>query len=214
MNSFKRAIMFAVCTCVAVMPSLRAEDLGQIGPVHPIIERNAIEVLQQKMKRLQASGKIAKLQSEARQRAEFAAKNPTPVNGLVVVQKESERLIDPTVTYNDAIRGDQGEIIVPAGTRINPLQYQAFSKRIVFFDGRDLQQAEAVRKMVATYGAKIKPVLVAGNWFDLAKAWKTQVYFDQHGTLVKRWGIRAVPSVVEQRGQFLVIKEIPAKALT
>ncbi len=49
--------------------------------------------------------------------------------------------------------------------------------------------------------------------FDLTKAWKTQVYFDQRGTLSKRFGITAVPTVISQQGAYLQVDEVPAKDL-
>ncbi|WP_330996376.1 hypothetical protein [Burkholderia cepacia] len=59
----------------------------------------------------------------------------------------------------------------------------------------------------------MKPILVAGSWLDLTKSWKTQVYYDQHGSLSKRFGIRAVPALIRQQDKVLVLDEIPAKEL-
>ena len=84
----------------------------------------------------------------------------------------------------------------------------------LFFDGRDPEQREAVGRLVAKGGQlKVKPILVAGSWLDLTKAWKTQVFYDQKGTLSKRFGITAVPAVIRQQGKMLVLDEIPAKEL-
>jgi conjugal transfer pilus assembly protein TraW len=47
----------------------------------------------------------------------------------------------------------------------------------------------------------------------MTRAWKTQVFFDQQGTLARRFGLRAVPTVVRQRGAMLLLEEIPAKEL-
>ena len=137
-----------------------------------------------------------------------------PVDGITTVQKAAQRLIDPTVTYAQAVKADDGRIVVPAGSRVNPLDLISLSKVLVFFDGRDPAQRDAVGRLLASKGQlTVKPILVAGSWLDLTKAWKTQVFFDQHGTLSRRFGVTAVPSVIRQQGRMLQLDEIPAKDL-
>ena len=58
------------------------------------------------------------------------------------------------------------------------------------------------------YGAsRAKLILVKGAPLELMKSRQRRFYFDQGGTLVKRFGIRAVPASVEQQGRVLVITE-------
>ena len=190
-----------------------ADELGVIGPVYPIAEENAVDTILKRLKDKERTGELKRIQQQAVKRSVQSAKNPRPVEGLATVRERSERLIDPSVRYSQAVTTDDGQIVVPAGATINPLLVTALSKRLVFFDGRDKAQAEAVRKMVAKEGAKVKPILVAGSWFDMSKAWKTQVFYDQAGKLTQRFGIRAVPSVISQSGGHLLVQEVPAGEL-
>lgn len=206
-------------TCVALAAAcltgyVVAEDLGAVGPVYEIAERDAIVAMKAKMEKLQKSGKLDKLSKEARNRVASAAKSPTPVDGIGTVLVPSSRLIDPTVVYSEPVKTETGQVILPAGARINPLESAGLTKTLVFFDGRDSHQVSAVAALVKKHGSRVKPVLVAGNWFDLSKEWNAQVYFDQKGTLSKRWGIKAVPAVVTQHGNRLLVREVPAKELT
>lgn len=213
MNSSKAILAVAAAALAAACIGAQAEELGQIGPVYPIGEESALDTILARLKEKERTGELKRIQQEAIRRSVASAKNPKPVEGLTTVQERSKRLIDPTVTYSRAITTDDGQIVVPAGSKINPLLVTSLSKRLVFFDGRDKAQAEAVRKMVAKGGAKVKPILVAGSWFDTSKAWKTQVYYDQQGKLSQRFGIRAVPSVISQQGAMLLVEEVPAKEL-
>lgn len=209
-----KPIFLAVCAAiVASSTAARAEELGVIGPVYPIGEESALDTILNKLKEKERSGELKKIQDAAIKRSVKTAKNPAPVDGLVTVKERKERLIDPTVTYNQAVKTEEGAIVVPAGAKINPLLVTSLSKKLVFFDGRDKAQTEAVRKMVAKYSTKVKPILVAGSWYDTSKAWKTQVYYDQHGKLSQRFGIHAVPTVISQQGAMLLLEEIPAKEL-
>ena len=199
-------------TLASVMPAY-AEELGVIGPVYPIGEKSALDTILNKLKEKERSGELQKLQQAAIKRSVNSAKNPAPVGGLVTAQERKQRFIDPTVTYDKAVTTDEGLIVVPAGSKINPLLVTSLSKRLVFFDGRDKAQTEAVHKMVLKYSTKVKPILVAGSWYDTSKAWKTQVFYDQQGKLSKRFGIEAVPTVISQQGGMLLLEEVPAKEL-
>lgn len=209
-----KPIFLAVCAAIVASNAVvRAEELGVIGPVYPIGEESALDTILNKLKEKERSGELKKIQDAAVKRSVNSAKNPPPVDGLVTVKERKERLIDPTVTYNQAVKTEEGAIVVPAGAKINPLLVTSLSKKLVFFDGRDKAQTEAVRKMVAKYSTKVKPILVAGSWYDTSKAWQTQVYYDQHGKLSQRFGIHAVPTVISQQGAMLLLEEIPAKEL-
>jgi len=207
-------IILALCAAIVASSSgARAEDLGVIGPVYPIGEESALDTILNKLKAKERSGELKAIQDAAVKRTVNSVKNPRPVAGLVTAQERKTRLIDPTVTYSHAVTADEGAIVVPAGAKINPLLVTSLSKRLVFFDGRDKAQAEAVRRMVAQHSTKVKPILVAGSWYETSKAWKTQVYYDQHGKLSQRFGIAAVPSVISQQGAMLLLEEIPAGEL-
>lgn len=209
-----KPIFLAVCAAiVASSTAAHSEELGVIGPVYPIGEESALDTIMNKLKEKERSGELKKIQDAAVKRSVNSAKNPAPVDGQVTAKDRKKRLIDPTVTYNQAVKTEEGAIVVPAGAKINPLLVTSLSKKLVFFDGRDKAQSEAVRKMVAKYSTKVKPILVAGSWYDTSKAWKTQVYYDQHGKLSERFGVHAVPTVISQQGAMLLLEEIPAKEL-
>jgi conjugal transfer pilus assembly protein TraW len=210
---FSDALLGGLVAAMLVAVAARADDLGVIGPTYAIGEESALDTIMKRLREKERTGELKRIRKEAIERSVNSVKKPRPVEGLATVRDRAQRLVDPTVTYSRAITTDEGQIVVPAGARINPLLVTALTKRLVFFDGRDKAQAEAVRKMVASYGAKVKPILVAGSWFDTSKAWKTQVYFDQQGKLSQRFGIRAVPSVISQQGAMLLVEEVPAREL-
>jgi conjugal transfer pilus assembly protein TraW len=205
--------LIAVLLCSALVPIAQAESVGTIGQTYPIDEESALSMIMNKLRAKERNGDMKRYQQEAVKRSLGSLKNMPPVQGIGTVTARAQRLIDPTVYYPKAITTDEGRIVVPAGAKINPLLVTGLSKRLVFFDGRDPEQASAVRRMVQRESTKVKPILVAGSWLDLTKAWKTQVYFDQKGILSERFGIRAVPSIISQQGASLLLQEVPAKEL-
>lgn len=190
-----------------------AGSLTSLGPTYPIAEEDAMVAMQKKLKRMEASGELAKLQEQARQRIMRNIEEPAPVAGITATEKRSVRYFDPTITIPQAITDGTGRVVVAAGTKINPLDHVGLTKRWVFFDGRDAAQTVKVRAMVAKDGPRVKAILVAGSFMKTMREWGVQVYFDQYGQLSRRFGIAHVPSVVSQDGKRLKIEEIPSEEL-
>ncbi len=103
----------------------------------------------------------------------------------------------------------KGNILVPAGTRQNPLAVVSLSKHLLFFDGSDERQVAWAHATIARYGGKVKPILVAGSYLALMQRWQLPVYFDQQGALTHKLGITHVPALVSQEGLQLRIDELP-----
>ncbi|KVT55584.1 type-F conjugative transfer system protein TraW [Burkholderia ubonensis] len=197
----------------ATAGSACAGMLGTVGPTYPIAEPSAVDQILAQLRKKAQTGELARLQQEAVRRSLNSARNPAPVDGIRTATARSEQLIDPTVTYPEPVRTDDGRIVIPAGTKVNPLDIMPFTETLVFFDGRDPEQAAAVARLLARPNVRVKPVLIAGSWLDLTKQFKTQVYFDQNGTLSHRFGISEVPALIRQQGKALSLSVVPAREL-
>ncbi|KVO90910.1 type-F conjugative transfer system protein TraW [Burkholderia ubonensis] len=203
----------ALVLAAATADSACAGMLGTVGPTYPIAEPSAVDQILAQLRKKAQTGELARLQQEAVRRSLNSARNPAPVDGIRTATARSEQLIDPTVTYPEPVRTDDGHIVIPAGTNVNPLDIMPFTETLVFFDGRDPEQAAAVARLLARPNARVKPVLIAGSWLDLTKQFKTQVYFDQNGTLSHRFGISEVPALIRQQGKALSLSVVPAREL-
>ena len=64
------------------------------------------------------------------------------------------------------------------------------------------------RELMTRDEGKLKPILTGGSYLDLMKAWQRPVYFDQQGTLIRRFGIRQLPALVSQDGRRLRVDEL------
>ncbi len=190
-----------------------AMDLGVIGNTYQIAEQDAVEQIKEKLVKMQQTGELQKIEQESIKKSINSLKNPKSNDSLIVATKKSSKLYDPTQTFNEEVRAEDGTLISPAGRKVNPLDYVKLSKTMVFFDGRDKEQVEAVKKLISKEGLKVKPILTGGSWFDISKEWKKQVYFDQGAYLTKRLTIEEVPAIVSQVGNKLQINYVPAKEI-
>jgi conjugal transfer pilus assembly protein TraW len=200
-------IAFALC---ASPDPAAARDYGQHGAVWSIAEPDLLEQIHARLDHLEASGETARLNAALQRRTVVKVERPDPVSGLAPAATTRTWAFDPTITVSADIRDAKGQVIIARGTRVNPLDTVPLRSPLVFLDGDNAASLD----WAATTFAKRHPkvILVSGAPLKLMKARQMRVYFDQGGTLVRHFGIRAVPAVVEQRGRVLQITEQALKA--
>jgi conjugal transfer pilus assembly protein TraW len=187
---------------------LQAEDLGVIGPTYEIAERDLVEVIKDKLRRMEKTGEMAKLNEEYKRRVVAGIERPKPVPGIKPTETARTFYIDPTFTLDRNVVDEKGNILYPAGTKINPFDYDRMSKVLLFFDGRDKKQVDFAKRFMAESRTPVKPILVAGEPLKLMREWKREVFYDQGGALSRRFSITQSPAVVSQEGKRLRIDEI------
>ena len=77
--------------------------------------------------------------------------------------------------------------------------------------GNRPQFVKAVPVSAALQEARIDEVVLptGQHWYHVM----SQVFFDQQGKLSQRFGVRAVPTVISQHGDMLLLEEVPAGEL-
>ena len=200
----RTALASLVIGCIASQRAM-AEA---IGPTYKIIEPDMLKDIERTLKEKEKSGELAKLQEEAIKRSENSIKNPAPVAGLTKTTQPRSFYFDPSIVANQRVTTPDGKVIVEKGQKVNPLNEMSMTKWLVFFDARDEKQIRKAEALIKQAQGNAKPILTAGSYLDLQKRWKKQVYFDQQGTLVKKFGIKQIPAVVYQEGKLLRIDEL------
>jgi len=185
-----------------------AIDLGTIGPTYEIAEPHLLAFIEQRLREKERSGELQRLAEAARARGIDTVRHPPPVEGLRTTERPRTFYVDPSFTLDRNITDPQGRLLFAAGTRKNPLEVVSLSRHLLFFDARDPRQVKHARELSGRYAGRIKPILTGGSYLDLMKAWRVPVYYDQAGTLTRRFGIRQVPALVSQDGLRLRIDEL------
>ena len=195
---------FALAGLAGATPAA-ARDYGQQGAVWAIAEPDLLAQIRSRLAALEVSGETRKLNERLKQRTIARVNRPAPVAGLVRAETSRTWLFDPAIAVSETITDDKGRVIIAAGTSVNPLDSVPLRQPLVFLDGDDPEQLAWAAQTYAK--AKAKFILVAGAPLALMRARQQRFWFDQEGRLVRRFGIRAVPAVVEQQGRQLVIRE-------
>ena len=183
-----------------------AADLGVRGPVSEIAERDFLQMIEERLKSQEESGEL--YQNQLKLQSEFLDKSKRPIGNKMPRAKSSNvRYMDPTITVKEDIKAPNGQIIVKAGTKANPLEKGALTQKMIFINSDDKEQVAYLDDAIMLEAQPII-ILVNGSPFELMDKLGKQIYFDQAGFLAKRFGIKAVPTIVTQDGLRLKIQEI------
>jgi conjugal transfer pilus assembly protein TraW len=204
----RAATSLLVAALLIVGGKAGAVDLGTIGPTYEIGEPHLLAFIEQRLREKERSGELQRLAESARARGIDTVRQPPPVEGLRTTERPRTFYVDPSFTLDRNITDPQGRLMFAAGTRKNPLEVVSLSRHLLFFDARDPRQVKHARELSGRYAGRIKPILTGGSYLDLMKAWRIPVYYDQAGTLTRRFGIRQVPALVSQDGLRLRIDEL------
>lgn len=185
-----------------------ADDLGVVGPTYEIVERDALELITSKLKQMEQSGDLTRYEESYKSKVVDSIEHPKPLTGFKSTETAGTHYYDPSVVTQKDIVDATGKVIYPRGTLVNPLDYIGWNTYLLFVDGRDEKQLEFSKKVVSTSDRPVKVVLVAGEPLALMRKWKSTVYYDQGGELIKRFSIAQVPAIVRQEGKRLRIDEL------
>lgn len=203
-----RSLLSAFLLLFMLSAGLRAEDLGTIGTTYDIAERDLIEVIKGKLRNMEQTSEIARLHEDYKRRVIDGIERPKPVPGIKSTETARTFYIDPTFTLDRNIQDEHGRIIYPAGTKVNPFDYDRMTKVLLFFDGSSKEQVEFAKRFMAESKLAVKPILVAGEPLKLMREWKREVFYDQGGALTRRFSITQAPAVVRQEGKRIRVDEI------
>lgn len=204
----KRVVCLVLLTCAATASF--AKSFGTVGSTFPVAEMSFLDFIELKLKALSKNGTLQKIESEWQERASNSANRPTPIGLPRAVVKRTFHY-DPTVTLTRDILNEHGQVIYPAGTRVNGLEERpGYAPCWLFFNGDDKAQllwAKTEIKHCQNY----KLILTGGAVRDAEEALNSVIYFDQSARLTSRFQIKAVPAAVTRDGNRLQVSEVVIK---
>ncbi len=174
-----------------------ASNLGNYGQVFEVKEADIRAVIQNKLAVMEKTGELETRKKEAIDRISKQVMRPNSL-GLTKTKKTTVHYIDPSITVNKDIYTPNGQLIVKAGTKVNPFERITFSKALFFFDSDDKKQLEWVKSHYQNYN-QVKFILTSGNVKD-ATNFFGKVYFDMRGEITTKLKVEHVPAVAIQDG--------------
>lgn len=175
-----------------------AAELGTFGDTWDIREHDLITVLKKNFEQHFAGKTQEQIQQEMQKKAEDEAMRPPPVEGLTTGRETHRRLFDPSFTVQRDIADQNGVVFAHKGQKVNPFDViPVFDETLYFIDADDDRQIAWMKQQVP-HTTTSRVILVNGNVRDSAEALGSRVYFDQTGSITKKFGITLVPAEVKQ----------------
>jgi conjugal transfer pilus assembly protein TraW len=172
-----------------------AKDLGVRGQVYPVIESNLIELIQNRLQTFNNNGKLKELEQKWVLDVAKKSLRPKPLY-LPRADKTTTHYYTPVASVNHDIINEKGQVVVVKGVSINALtKMPSYNPLWVFVDSDDASQLNFAKKIKSQH-AKAKVILTKGNVKEAEDYIDAIVYFDQHGTLVKKLKIKSLPALV------------------
>ncbi len=189
--------------------NVEAKDFGKIGHVFEIREEGFLSMVKRKLQNIDIEKQQQKMINDTKKRIE----EPEPITGITKTIENRSFIFDPTYILTEDTTLPNSDVLHKAGTKVNPLDYMDFDRRLFFIDSRDNAQISWLKKelFLAKNTDNIKVILVAGRPLDLSDELAMDIYFDQFGELTKKFGIRQVPATVFQENKEKFLSIIEAK---
>ena len=189
-------ILSSVCWASTV------EDLGIVGKTYPVIEQDALSVMQQN------AGKVD-WRAYFSQKGEQYLKQyrPSDLADLNVAKAPHVYTVDLTYTLEMDIPDGKGGILYPRGYTFNPLDYLNYPATIVVIDGNDEAQIRWFEDCAFNDKYSTRLLISQGSYVDLSRRLKRQVYYLSK-IVAERFKITATPSVVCQKGNMMEVTQI------
>jgi len=198
-----------VLICIFVKVPAQAKDFGKMGHTFEIKEEGFLSMIMRKLRSVDIDAQNQKMIEIAKKKVE----EPDFVPRITKTIKEESFTFDPTYVLQEDIKLPNGKLICSIGTKVNPLDHMEFDRKLYFIDARDEEQVEwlelQLKKQSLSTEIEKKEnriILTGGRPIDLADRLGTDVFFDQFGELISRFGIKHVPATVEQENGKKVLK--------
>ena len=193
-----------------VAEAAEAVDFGVMGEVFPILEQNLIEVIMQKLQKLQADGKLEVYQKQIQDRVKNGIERPNPVKDVIHTQTPRSYTFDPSIVVTKDLKDQNGNVFYKSGTKVNPLTIRPMTKPLLLIDGDSTDHLTWAFKMLKTY-LLAKIIFVKGAPLKIMKEIGLTIYFDQQGVICQKLGIKQVPALITQKDDLLLILEMKAE---
>ena len=190
-------ILTLLLTGVSLAGAGEIVQLEPVGPTSAVIETDLAETLRQRA----VSVDLEQLRSVQ------ARYQPANLHALPRAEKDTTTVVDLTHTLEQDVQDANGQVLYPAGFTFNPLRYVFLSGALVVIDGSDPEQVAWFKG--SPYGANRRALLLLSG--GLAATLRDELgrpvaYLTED--IAQRLQVRAVPSVVVERDNQLVIREV------
>lgn len=204
-------LLLILALYLIAMPSF-SKNLGKVGSVWEIREDNLINVIKKNLEDKDSDYFRKQIMKNVQQNIE----RPTGIE-IIRASKDDTRLFDPSIIVQQDLTDNNGKIFAKKGGKVNPFDtVKSFNRTLIFLNADDELQVNWFKSFRDKnhLDDKSKLILIKGNIRDAFNTFNQKIYFDQQGILINKFGIKAVPTVIDQspeNNRMLRIREFAIK---
>lgn len=180
--------------------SVQAKVIGTYGTTYRITERDALAEIEERARRVDWSKVLDKRKVENYQ-------GPPDKASLPRAKRNRSFPIDMTYTTEIDIPDGKGGILYPKGYTFNPLDYVTYPKTLVFIDGTDPEQVKWFAASEYDKRLDVTLLLTGGSFGAVSKRISRPLFYADR-KMIERLKLKAVPSVVRQKGRLMEVTEV------
>lgn len=180
---------------VIAFSPVAAKDLGTWGELYPIAEQDMLTTINTRLQAMQDSGELDMQQEAYKKQIIEKSLRPDPVSGLTIARENRTHYINPSMIVAEDVADHQGRVFAHKGDVVNPLDTVPFNQTLYFIDGDNpahLAWMKAQKPATMVY----RVILVNGDIREATNALDERIFFDQKGTMSRRFELTAVPARV------------------
>jgi conjugal transfer pilus assembly protein TraW len=196
-------IRYAGLTVIALMlgvSSVQAKVLGTFGTTYQIAEKDALAEIEARARQVDWSKVLDKRTVENYQ-------GPPDKANLPRAKKNRSFPVDMTYTTEIDVPDGKGGILYPKGYTFNPLDYVIYPKTLVIINGADPEQVKWFATSEYDKRLDVTLLLSEGNFGTVSKRISRPLFYADR-KIIDRLKLKAVPSVIRQKGRLMEVTEI------
>ncbi len=184
--------------------SVQAKVLGTFGMTYRISERDALTEIEERAGQVDWHKVLDKRKVENYQ-------GPPDRVRLPRAKRNRSFQVDMTYTTEIDVPDGKGGILYPKGYTFNPLDYVTYPKTLVVIDGTDLGQVKWFAASEYDKRLDVTLLLTEGSFGTVSKRISRPLFYaDQK--MIERLKLKAVPSVIRQKGRVMEVTEVKLPA--
>jgi conjugal transfer pilus assembly protein TraW len=190
----QRSGLMFILTVMVSFPVI-AKDLGTWGELYPIAEQDMLTTINTRLQAMKDSGELDTQQEAYKKQVIEKSLRPAPVAGLTLARENRTHYINPSMTVAEDLADHQGRVFAHKGDVVNPLDTVPFNQTLYFIDGDNPDHLDWIKRQKPDT-VVYRVILVNGDIREATKALGERIFFDQKGTMSRRFELSAVPARV------------------
>lgn len=204
-----KPILFVTAMALSSMASAPASasvgslvNMGLSGRTYRIAEPDAMS----EIKSAAARADWKKFMGREKVAKRIKHYRPADLRPLPPAKADRSFLVDMTYSLDMDIPDGKGGVLYPKGYSFNPLDYIALPITLVVLDGNSLDQLNWFIRSAYADDHRTRLIITDGNYYELIEKFARPVFY-LPAEMASRLKLSAVPSVVQQQGRKMLVRE-------